>query len=53
MNAPSPTAAAADGAVARAHTILRGLGFLMLLLMLVSIGYSVWIALSNWGTIGV
>lgn len=53
MNAPSPSASPDDGTVARAHVILRGLSFLMLLLMFVSIGYSVWIALANWRAIGV
>ena len=51
MNAPLPPAD--DGTVAAGYTALRVFGFLMLLLMLVSIVYACWIALANWGEIRV
>lgn len=49
----TPPGDQSGGTEARFHLLLRGLGFLMLLLMLASIIYSIWIALANWGAISV
>ena len=39
--------------VANSFVALRGLGFVMLLLIVVSIAYASWIAILNWGQITV
>ena len=51
MKAPPPPAE--DGTVAVGYTALRAFGFVMLVLMLASIVYSLWIALVNWSEIRV
>lgn len=49
-NAPAEPSSEASSAL---FTILRGFGFIALALMLASIVYAGWIALENWGSIGV
>ena len=47
------TPTAPEGPAPALYTALRGLGLVVLVLMLVSIVYAGWIALENWGVIGV
>lgn len=54
MAAPSPSGSAPEPALAGAVRLaLRGLALVVLVLMVAAVGYSGWIALANWGTIGV
>lgn len=55
MTTPMPAGPAVpdEEASSRLYTALRVLGLVVLVLMLVSIVYSGWIALENWGSIGV
>ncbi|MEP0546915.1 MAG: hypothetical protein ABJF88_08285 [Rhodothermales bacterium] len=54
MTTPTPAdPAVPDPASSLLYTALRALGLVVLVLMLLSIVYSGWIALENWGDIGV
>ncbi len=54
MTTPTPASPAVpDPAASPLYTALRVFGLVVLALMLVSIIYSGWIALENWGSIGV
>ena len=55
MTTPTPASPAVpdEKASSLLYTALRALGLVVLALMLVSIIYSGWIALENWGSIGV
>ena len=52
MTASSPSAPPPK-AVSALYGALRALGYVMLLLILISILYSGWIAITNWGEIRV
>jgi hypothetical protein len=50
---PTPSQESEERNVSLLYTSLRVFGLLVLVLMLASIAYSVWITLENWTVIGV